>query len=286
MKRNYPSSVRARLLKQTYSTGENFQWLLIRYVIERFLYRLSKSEYKDRFILKGGTLFTLWLGKTHRATKDLDLLGYGTFNIVKMISIFKEIAGYVCIKDGVFFDIKNIIGKPIRQDARYQGIRLILPGNLAGARFRLQVDIGMGDATVPKPSIIEMNSILDLPTPHVFAYRPETVVAEKLEALIALGLATSRMKDLYDLRFMRDIFDYDNTLIKAVKATFSRRNTSIPTNLPIGLSDAFAINKIKLIQWQAFLKKSGVEHNLTLFEVITNLREWLWPVLKNSKSNP
>ena len=280
--KNTAISVRARLLDRARRDGDDFQRLLVRYAIERLLYRLSTTRHADDFVLKGATLFALWMGKPHRATKDLDLLGRGSPDVDRLVGVFQEIAAVVCSEDGMHFDPVGIEGAPIREEAAYAGVRVVVPADLAGARIRVQVDIGLGDATVPPPPLVDVTSVLDLPQPRLRAYAPETVVAEKLEALVVLGIATSRMKDLYDLDLIRRTFAFDDTLVAAVSATFARRGTPIPTDLPIGLSDAFAADAVKRTQWTAFLRKAGGEPGLELAAVVADLRAWLWPVLERA----
>ncbi len=285
MSRDHAKSVRARLLNRARKEGEDFQRLLVRYAIERLLYRLSVTSHVDDFVLKGATLFALWLGKPHRATKDLDLLGCGAPDLDRLTRVFKDISAVQCVEDGVSFDPAGIVASPIRQEASYTGVRLSIPGHVAGARFKLQVDVGMGDSVVPPATSIEMSPLLNLPAPRLFAYPPETVVAEKLEALVVLGLTTSRMKDLYDLELIRQTFRFDDTLIDAIASTFERRGTAIPTTVPVGLSDDFANDKTKATQWSAFLRKSGATDKTDLPSVIKNLREWLWPLLQRGQEN-
>lgn len=281
--KNQAISVRTRLLDRARRDGEDFQRLLVRYAIERLLYRLSASDHAGDFVLKGATLFALWMGKPHRATKDLDLLGRGSPDLARLVAVFREVAAVPCPEDGMAFDADGITGAPIREDATYAGVRVVVSAELAGARIKVQVDIGLGDATVPTPQLVEVASLLDLPAPRLRAYAPETVVAEKLDALVVLGIATSRMKDLYDLDLLRRSFPFDDTLVDAVTATFTRRGTPIPTALPVGLSDAFAADAVKQTQWRAFLRKAGGEPDLELGAVVTALRSWLWPILERAR---
>lgn len=280
---NTALSVRARLQARARRDGEDLQRLLVRYAIERLLYRLSASPHADDFILKGATLFSLWLGKPHRATKDLDLLGRGNPEVERLVGVFREIAAVPCPADGMAFAADGVSGAPIRAAATYAGVRVVVPATLATAQLRVQVDVGLGDATVPTPTLAELPSLLDLPAPRLRAYAPETVVAEKLEALIVLGITTSRMKDLYDLDLLRQSFPFDEGLVEAVAATFARRGTPIPAALPIGLSEAFALDPTKQTQWSAFLRKAGGEPNLDLGAVVAGLRAWLWPVLQRAR---
>lgn len=266
--RNHAVSVRARLLNRARRDGEDFQRLLMRFAIERLLYRLSKSSHADAFVLKGATLFALWFGKPHRATKDLDLLGRGAPDLQRLIGVFQEVVEVSCPEDGIVFDPEAIVGAPIREEALYSGIRAVVPGHLSGARFKVQVDIGMGDSVVPEPVDREISSLLDLPTSAMRTYAKETVVAEKLEALVILGMTTSRMKDLYDLDLLRRAFEFDDVLVESVRSTFARRGTAIPKILPVGLSDEFAEDQMKQVQWHAFLRKSGGDQTLELARVV------------------
>ena len=282
--KNHAISVRDRLLQRARRDKEDFQRLLVRYGIERLLYRLSRSDHANAFILKGATLFALWLGKPHRATKDLDLLGRGAPDVERLVAVFTEVVAIACPEDGIAFDADGISGAPIRADAVYRGVRVLIPAQLAGARIRISVDVGLGDATVPTPPTVDVPSLLDLPAPRLRAYAPETVVAEKLEALVVLGLTTSRMKDLYDLDLLRQTFPFDDTLVDAVRATFQRRGTPLPNELPIGLTDAFAEDATKQTQWRAFLRKASPAEERALDEVVQGLRDWLWPVLDQARA--
>lgn len=277
--KNPAHAVRTRLLERARRDGEDYNRLLIRYAIERLLYRLSVTHHVDDFVLKGATLFALWMGKPHRATKDLDLLGRGSPEVERLVDVFRGIAAVDCPEDGMCFDPISVRGEPIREEARYTGVRIVVTGQLAGAIVKVQVDVGIGDATVPSPLFVEVTSLLALPAPKLRAYAPETVVAEKLEALVQLGMANSRMKDFYDLDLLRRTFVFDDTLVEALSATFVRRGTPVPHQLPLGLSDDFAADAVKLAQWTAFLRRSGGEADLVLAEVVAALRGWLWPVL-------
>lgn len=166
------------------------------------------------------------------------------------------------------------------EQTHYSGTRITVPTHIGKARLKIQIDIGLGDATIPTPSEVQVPSLLDLPGATMRAYAPETVVAEKLEALIVLGLHTSRMKDLYDLLHIKHQFALGDTLPPAIRATFERRGTPVPRSLPIGLTDAFAADEVKQTQWRAFLRKATDGERLDLKSVIAELRDWLWPILE------
>lgn len=173
--------------------------LLTCYVLERLLYRLSASKYRDRFILKGALLLATLVGDRYRPTRDLDLLGYGDSSPEMLADVFRVICVHPVSDDGVIFDINKLEAALIREDAEYGGVRIRMSASVAGAQIPVQVDIGSGDAITPAPVEIEYPALLEFPAPRLRAYPVETIVAEKLEALVVLGMANSRLKDYYDL---------------------------------------------------------------------------------------
>lgn len=264
--KNIGASVRAKLLAISRSEGQELQLLMMRFANERLLYRLAESSYASRFVLKGATLFTAWLGQPHRATRDIDLLGYGDEDEAGLRETFQAIVA-LTYNDGVEFG-SRIVSSPIREDQQYGGVRLSIQASVGGAKLSLQVDVGFGDAITPRPSVIELPALLDFPSPKLAAYPRETVVAEKLEAIVQLGLTNTRMKDFYDLATLADTFSFDGTtLTQALTATFARRQTPLPTSLPDGLTPAFSLAPVTQLQWQAFHKKAKLPLTATLFEV-------------------
>ena len=252
------ASVRAKLLRLARERGDDFQLLLTRYANERLLYRLAASSHGSHFVLKGAVLFTLWTGKPHRATRDLDLLGFGDPSENHVHGIFKEVLALDVGDDGVAFDAGSLEVGLIREDQEYGGIRVTLIAQVTSARIRLQVDVGFGDAITPDPTVIDFPALLDFPAPRLRAYPRETVIAEKLEAMVQLGLANSRMKDFYDILVLSRMFDFNgDLLVRAIRATFGRRRTVLLTSLPVALSPTFASDPTKVAQWTAFAKKSG-----------------------------
>jgi len=208
--RNVGHSVFQRLLNQARTHGEDFNLLLFRYGVERLLYRLSISPYTDRFILKGASLFLVWKGQNYRVTKDADLLGLGPADAEHLTDIFKEICQAASDDvDGIEFMPDTVRAAPIREEQAYDGIRVTLVGLLHQARIPLQVDIGFGDDVTPGPERIEFPTLLDAPGPKLLAYPRYTMVAEKLEAMVRLGVANSRMKDFYDVWLLSRLFEFD-----------------------------------------------------------------------------
>jgi predicted nucleotidyltransferase component of viral defense system len=270
------ASVRARLLRLARERGEDFQLILTRYANERLLFRLTSSNHAEQFVLKGAALFTLWTGKQHRATRDLDLLGFGDPGEDHMRAIFLEVLTLDVDDDGVRFDLDSLAVGPIREEQAYGGVRIEVVARLTTARVRLQVDVGFGDAITPEAIVVEFPPLLDFPAPRLRAYPRETVVAEKLEAMIQLGMANSRMKDFYDIAVIARDYDFEaETLSRAIRATFERRQTWLPTTLPVALTATFADDPTKRTQWTGFVRKAGVRDAHSLAETVAAVAEFV-----------
>ena len=257
---NLAASVRARLLNIAKTEGSDFNQVLVRFALERILYRLTRSPHADRFVLKGALLFTLWYDMPHRATRDVDLMGFGASDLASITQVFRDIAA-ITADDGIVFDPNSVIVEEIRKEAGYGGVRVIVAGELANARCRTQIDIGFGDAVTPGPVDSVYPVLLDdLPAPRLRAYPIYTVVAEKLHAITLLGMTNSRVKDYFDLSLLleRETLDAD-LLAQAIKATFARRGMAVPAELPVGLTDEFSGDASRQALWNAFAKKNGLE---------------------------
>lgn len=258
--RNVAASVRQRLLNLSDARSADYNALLAQYVIERFLYRLSKSALADRFVLKGAMLFRVWAADLHRPTKDLDLLGFGDPTPDAVAGAVRQIIATAVPDDGVRFDPATVTAAEIREEQEYGGIRAKLVAMLGDARIPMQVDVGFGDTIVPPPNVEAFPTLLDQDAPKMRMYPPETVVAEKLEAIVKLGMANSRMKDYYDLLVILQKYDLDSyALAKAIAATFQRRKTLVPDRAPTGLSDEFAHDSIAQRRWPEFLRRLRIE---------------------------
>jgi len=252
--RNIGASVRQRLLNLARARGQPMELLLTRYALERLLHRLSLSAHRERFVLKGAMLLATWFDEPHRATRDVDLLGFGDAAEDALLAAFREIMA-VKLDDGVSFDLKGLRIEAIREEVEYGGSRLRTTAALAGARIPIAVDIGFGDAIEPGVEDIDLPVLLDMPSPHLRAYAPETVIAEKFHAMVVLGRANSRMKDYYDIWMLMNAFKFEPERIRlAIAATFARRNTEIPVSVPDGLSDGFSADAGKQRQWDAFAR--------------------------------
>ncbi len=274
---NIGASVRARLLKLSKERREDYQLLLARYANERLLHRLSTSSHATGFVLKGAALFTLWTGRAHRATRDIDLLGFGDPTEVRLRAVFEDVLRADVVDDGVRFDVSSLEVGPIREDQEYGGVRITLRAEIGSARVRLQVDVGFGDAITPGPELVEFPALLDFDAPKLRAYPRPTVVAEKFEAMVKLGIANSRMKDFFDVVIMSRTFAFDgDELVRAIRATFKRRGTALPEALPLALTDEFAEDATKRAQWAGFVRKAGASTELRDFgEVVREARAFL-----------
>ena len=280
--RNLAASIRDRLLNKARAEKLDYNLLLTRYALERMIYRLSISAERDRFLLKGALLFDLWFDVPHRPTHDADFLGFGSAEIPQVEAVFRDICR-IEVDDGIVFDPDSVKAAEIRKEANYAGIRVTLLGMLDKARCPVQADIGFGDAVVPGPDEVDYPVLLaEMPAPHLRVYPRYTVVAEKLEALTSLGMLNSRMKDYFDLWVLVRYSEFDTQiLIRAVAATFERRQTRIPNGVPVGLSDEFANDSLKEKQWNAYLRKNSIAPK-PLSEVVTDLRDFLMPVLASA----
>ncbi|HQU83378.1 MAG TPA: nucleotidyl transferase AbiEii/AbiGii toxin family protein [Pyrinomonadaceae bacterium] len=279
-KKNTAASVRAKLKNKAKEKNVEFQNLLVRFGNERLLYRLSRSEYQKSFMLKGASLFAIWTGEPHRPTKDMDLLGFGKNDVPTLENIFKEICR-IDGEDGLEFSLESIKGAEIRAEKIYQGVRVTLSAFLDGARIPLQIDIGFGDAVTPTAKTETIETILDLPKPRLRIYPKETVIAEKFEAMVKLGIGNSRMKDFWDVQFLIKNFPFDGELLqKAIRATFANRQTVVPETLPIALTDKFTQNSDVIADWKAFIKRGKITSDTDFEVLIENLREFFMPIIE------
>mgnify|MGYP003577799126 FL=1 len=282
MSANRAASVRARLLNVAKTTGVDFNQVLVRFSLERLLYRLSRSEHAERFVLKGALLFTLWYDMPHRATRDADLLGFGPSDVDSVTCVFRDIAA-IAVDDGIVFDPASVSVDEIRKQAGYGGVRVLLMGVLDNARCRMQVDVGFGDAVTPSPADAVYPVLLDdLPAPSLRTYPVVTVIAEKLHAIAVLGMTNSRLKDYADLAVLLEREALDPAMLAAaIAATFERRGTALPAQLPAGLSDEFAADPTRIALWGAFLRKNDLAPR-TLADVVRALRALLSPALNRA----
>jgi predicted nucleotidyltransferase component of viral defense system len=280
--RNLAASVRQRLLNLAIAQKEDFNLVLIRYGIERLLYRLERSAAGERFILKGAMLFVLWSDMPHRTTKDVDLLCRGDNSIGEIEAVFRAVCQVEVVEDGLEFDLATVKGELIKADREYPGVRIRLTAFIAGTptRINLQIDVGFGDIVTPSAQLISLPALLgDIPAPQLYAYNRETAIAEKFEAMVLLGIGNTRMKDFYDLWYLSQHFTFEGDLLsRAIAATFNRRRTPIPTDTPLALTSEFADDETKQRQWVAFVRKGKLnDDRLVLSQIRSILYDFLMP---------
>jgi len=274
--KNVGASIRARLLNLAKQRRQPFQLILNYYVLERLLYRLTQTKYRHRFILKGAILLTTWFKDSLRPTRDLDFLAVGNDDQQEMVSIFQEICA-VPFNDGVVFDVISVRAERIREQTEYGGLRITANATVDRAKVRVLIDVAFGDAIEPGLQEIEMPAMLDFPAPRLRAYGPETVIAEKFQTMVVLGRANSRMKDFYDIWLLSRTFEFkDDKLARAISATFARRKTDIPGELPDALTTGFADDRQKVQQWNSFIAEVAHQPG-TLADVVKELASFLMP---------
>lgn len=249
-------SIRQRLRNALRARGEDVTVGLQRYAVERFLYRLGRSRHRERFVLKGGALFAIW-GTAYRPTRDVDFTGYGSSDPQDVIGACREICNTADDVDQLTFDTDTIAADPIRDGSEYDGLRIRIRARLGDSDIPIQVDVGFGNAIVPGPEEKEYRTILGDPPPRILAYPPESVVAEKMHAMVTLGERNSRYKDFYDLHAIAMAFPFDrSTLVRAVRATFERRATPMPVEMPAALAGRFYSDDSRAQQWRAYVTRN------------------------------
>jgi hypothetical protein len=283
--KNLGASLRARLLDHSRLSKQDFQFVLDRWAAERFLLRLGLSTQRERFVLKGATLFLIWCGSLPRRTRDVDLLGYGSPEIEDVTAAMKEVCS-IKAEDGIVFDADAITAEPIREEAEYHGIRVWIPATLDGARTQLQIDIGFGDAVDPAVEEREVPVIIPLDAPRLSTYPPEVVIAEKFQAMVHLGIANSRMKDFFDIWFLSQEQSFQMIrLARALRATFVRRKTELPVQLPTALTDTFLRDPGKAVLWREFLKRIDLPRSpATLDEVGKTITVFVMPAVESART--
>ncbi|MDO8804547.1 MAG: nucleotidyl transferase AbiEii/AbiGii toxin family protein [Elusimicrobiota bacterium] len=279
--KNLSASIHQRLLNNARLTRRPFEEVLQYFAIERFLYRLSKSPHAGKFILKGALMLSAWEPGLPRPTKDIDLLGRTKNDVAGIVGIMRSVCGIkTAPPDGLLFNPAGVTGERIAENADYQGVRVGFWGNLGKARISMQIDIGFGDIVFPAAKKIIYPGILDMPHPVLRGYSKESIVAEKLEAMIKLDIINSRMKDFFDIWLLSRQFDFQGAVLaKAINKTFKTRATVIPGN-PVIFTDTFTKNKVKQTQWNAFLRKNRLSNAPTAFsDTLSGLAVFLKPVL-------
>jgi predicted nucleotidyltransferase component of viral defense system len=263
-------------LKVSKECREDFTLTLMNYAAERFLYRLSQSRLREQFVLKGAMLFAVRVGERYRPTRDLDLLGMGEATEEAIRAAVREIAATKVDDDGLVFDMNTLEVHAIREDNRYGGIRAIMQAHLAEARIHVQIDVGFGDAITPAATNMNFPTLLDgMASPNVLAYPNETIVAEKAEAIVDLGLSNSRLKDFTDIAMAARRWTFGGeTLVAALQATFRRRRTQLSDDEIVALSERFVQDERARANWKAFVTRNHPDGFDSLSDVVNEVRSF------------
>ena len=279
---NLPASIHQRLLNQAKEQDRPLQELLQYFAIERFLFRLSQSPHATRFYLKGALMLRLWDAPLSRPTIDVDLMGRQALSQEELAQVIKDVCVQKVLDDGCLFEAATVRVQPIRLEDQYGGIRVTFIAHIGKMRLNMQVDVGFGDVIVPGPIPIDFPALLDFPSPHLLAYSPESAIAEKFQAMVILDSANSRMKDFYDIWLLANARPFDGSVLsQALEATFTRRQTTFPDEIPTALTDRFVKDPIKQQQWKAFVRKVHlVAQQVSLSEVVELLRGFLLPPMR------
>ncbi len=281
MTRDIPASVRGQLENLAKKSGRPLQELMQYFVMERFLFRLSQSEYADRFVLKGALMFTVWGTPQSRATRDIDLLARAENSVDAMSGMIKDVCRQPVDSDGVEFLGDSVHGAIIKENAEYSGVRVTFVAMIQNARLPMQIDIGFGDVIYPTAKIIDYPTMLDFESPRLKGYPKETVIAEKFEAMVKLGQLNSRMKDFYDIHVLLCQFEFDGGILSlAIERTFANRGTMIDSD-PFVFSPPFLEDSIKQTQWTAFVRKSKLTGAPESFAgVVREIQAFLLPLVQ------
>ena len=280
---NIAASIRQKLLNLSRKDGRVFDVVLVTFGLERLIHRLSISPHKDKFVLKGGMLVTLWTADHGRYTRDIDFLGFGVSDMDAVKDIFREILK-LDAADGLVFDADALTAAPIREDQIYGGMRLKTTASLGKTLIPITIDIGFGDALTAPNYTIDYPSVLDFPVTTIRAYSPATVMAEKFQALVALGLVNGRMKDYHDLWAILQVQSISKTeMMEALRQTFERRDTPIPQVRPDGLTDAFANDPAKRRQWLAYAESIELEE-VSLRAICGTIWDWFEPICAQDRA--
>ncbi len=281
---NIAASVRQRLLNLTRRDQRIFDVVLVTFALERLIYRLAMSPYRDKFVLKGGMLVTMWTADPGRFTRDIDFLAFDQHDQEKLKSVFADILS-IDGGDGLSFDVARLQASPIREEQIYGGVRLKTKAFLDKTQIPITIDVGFGDALGDPAFQIEYASLLEFDPVTIRAYSPATVIAEKFQAVVALGAINSRMKDYYDLWAVPNSVSIEPAnLARTIKATFTRRSTEIPGQRPEGLSTHFTDNPVKTAQWAAFSESTNLEE-VSLKTVTDEIWSWLQPICELARKS-
>jgi predicted nucleotidyltransferase component of viral defense system len=273
------ASVHRRLLNHARATRRPFNEVLQYFALERFLYRLAQSPYRQSFVLKGALMLAAWQAPVSRPTRDIDLLGRLDNRPEHIVNVVREICRQVATEDGLRFDDESAVGETILEGANYGGVRVRFSCYLGKARVPMQIDVGFGDVLVPGPTDVHIPALLDLPPAKVQGYSRESAIAEKLQVIVSLGELNSRMKDFYDIWLLASQYAFEGRMLgRAIRATFVRRDTTLSPDA-VAFLDTFP-GQQQQAQWKAFMRRNQLDAPPSLREATQVIKAFLAPVLQ------
>ena len=281
---NFGDSVRARLLAIAKKENIQLEYLLLRYALERFLYRLGRSRYSDLFVLKGASVFAVWLGSLCRVTRDADVEAIGRFHPEALVSIFKEICSLEYRGDAVEFLLDTVTWEEIKKEDKYPGVRIVFKALIGGARVNLQFDVGFGDSIYPAAEKEIFPSMLGHENPMLRVYPKYTVVAEKFSTMVARDMLNSRVKDYFDIWLISESFDLEEVVLRqAIERTFNRRQLVLPQTMPKALSTDYSSIPVRQNQWNALVSGMvGVNLPESFDVAVSQIVDFLTPFIENN----
>ncbi len=288
---NLPASIHQKLLNIAKRTNRPFTEVLRYYTLERYLYRLARSPFADKFVLKGALMFAVWKAPRSRSTKDIDLLGRMENDVDTLVRIAKTICRQAVEPDGVQFDETSVVGERIIEEAEYSGVRIKISGTLGTSRLGLQTDIAFGDDVYPAPTTITFPTLIGSPAPRLRGYSRESVIAEKYHIMFDRGMLNSRLKDYYDVWLLIRQYDFDGkTIAQAIQHTFKKRGASLAERSsedldkgahagPIDILRNFSEDASKASQWRVYLRNNRLDDAPgELKEAVKAITEYLGPI--------
>lgn len=265
-------SIKAKIKNMAKKNNISAQIVLQNYMFERFLERISKSDYKDKFILKGGMLIAAMVGIDNRSTMDMDAtLKVYPLNADKLSNVISDICG-IDLNDDVVFSFKGIT--PIRDDDEYGGYRASIQAILETIITPMQIDITTGDAITPREILYRFKAIFEEKYIEIWAYNIETVLAEKYETILRRGVFNTRPRDYYDIYILTKTQSFDKELFaKALNATVTHRNSSFVVADRNKIINEIEGNEGLINRWNKYRKEYFYAQDITFQDIIVSLNE-------------
>lgn len=269
-----PEQIKGRIKSVAKQNNADARTLMRIYMMERFLERLAQSEYRDNFIIKGGILVTAMIGVAHRSTMDIDTsmknLNLSAEDALRVVNQVKDID----LDDGVSFDVKDVSN--IMDEMEYPGIRVTMNANVGSLVTPLKIDISTGDVITPRAIEFNYDLLLEDRSISLWSYNLETILAEKLQTVLARGILNTRMRDFYDIRMLLDTYEdkVNKTVLKdAFAATCNKRGTDHLQEQAEEIIKIVEADEQLQVLWRAYQKKYSYAAEIDYASVISGVRK-------------